>query len=205
MLNGDQDALHDAHKRMKAIEIGNKDPVAPLPVKRPAPTAAPRQPQASVSHQLILGNGSLPPGERAVLIAAAQFDGVEREQLTVLTGYKRSSRDAYIQRLREKGLIEVDGRTVRATPEGEAALPDDYQPLPTGAALRDYWYGRLPEGERRILEVLVSAYPEALQRSDLDEMTGYKRSSRDAYLQRMKAKRLWESADGGVRASEELF
>ena len=47
-------------------------------------------------------NGSaepLPKGERACLIAMAQHpDGVTREQLTVLTGYKRSSRDAYIQR-----------------------------------------------------------------------------------------------------------
>jgi hypothetical protein len=139
------------------------------------------------------------------LIAAAQFDGVEREQLTVLTGYKRSSRDAYIQRLKERGFVSVSGATVSITPEGEAALPDDYEPLPTGADLRAYWLGRLPEGERRILEVLIDAYPDSIDRASLDTATGYKRSSRDAYLQRMKAKRLWEADGSLVRAGKELF
>ncbi|OJU48671.1 MAG: hypothetical protein BGO02_06095 [Brevundimonas sp. 67-6] len=148
---------------------------------------------------------TLPPGERAVLIAAAQFGGVEREQLTILTGYKRSSRDAYIQRLREKGFVEVDGSTIRMTPDGEAALPADYEPLPTGAGLQEYWLSRLPEGERKILQCLIDAYPGSVARADLDEMTGYKRSSRDAYLQRMKAKRLWEHDGAAVRASEVLF
>jgi hypothetical protein len=74
----------------------------------------------------------LPPGEKAVLIAAAQFGTVEREQLTVLTGYKRSSRDAYIQRLREKGLITVNGGSIDPTEAGLAALPADYEPLPSG-------------------------------------------------------------------------
>jgi hypothetical protein len=150
-------------------------------------------------------NGHLPPGERAVLIAAAQFDGVEREQLTVLTGYKRSSRDAYIQRLREKGYVEVHGSLVKITVEGQNALPPDYEPLPTGDALREYWLNRLPEGERRILQVLAEAYPESVARPYLDEATGYKRSSRDAYLQRMKAKRLWIPDGGAVKAADELF
>jgi hypothetical protein len=153
------------------------------------------------------GNGTvhLPPGERAVLIAAAQFGGVEREQLTILTGYKRSSRDAYIQRLREKGFVEVSGSTVTMTPSGANALPSDYEPLPTGAGLQQYWLDRLPEGERKILQVLITAYPKSVARTDVDTKTGYQRSSRDAYLQRMKAKRLWEKDGAAVRASEVLF
>jgi hypothetical protein len=36
-------------------------------------------------------------------MAVAQYpEGVTREQLSVLTGYKRSSRDTYVQRLRER-------------------------------------------------------------------------------------------------------
>lgn len=159
-------------------------------------TPAPRQGSGTVA---------LPPGERAVLTAAAQFDGVEREQLTILTGYKRSSRDAYIQRLREKRFVEVAGSTVTLTDAGEAALPADYEPLPTGSNLRAYWLQRLPEGERRILEVLIEYYPQSVERAALDDATGYKRSSRDAYLQRMKAKRLWEVDGSAVRASEVLF
>lgn len=171
----------------------------PAPVPRPAARNSAAPPRQSA------GTVSLPPGERAVLIAAAQFEGVEREQLTVLTGYKRSSRDAYIQRLREKGFVEVSGSTVVITADGEAALPGDYEPLPTGSALREYWLARLPEGERRVLEVLIAAYPDAVDRTVIDEKTGYKRSSRDAYLQRMKAKRLWDAVGGEVRAAEMLF
>src|SRR5205807_8610327 len=92
-------------------------------------------------------------GEKKVLAAVAQYpEGVTREQLTVLTGYRRSSRDTYLQRLRAAGWVHIGAR-VFATPEGIAALGDDYTPLPSGLALQTYWLGRLPEGERKILEV----------------------------------------------------
>jgi hypothetical protein len=69
------------------------------------------------------------------LIAIAQHhDGVRREQLTVLTGYKRSTRDAYVQRLGERGCVSRDGERIVATPAGIATLGADYQPLPTGSA-----------------------------------------------------------------------
>ena len=166
-----------------------------------------RRPVAATTPAKANGSGAvhLPPGEKAVLIAAAQFGSVEREQLTVLTGYKRSSRDAYIQRLREKGLIAVNGGAVEPTQAGLAALPADYEPLPSGSDLQEFWRGRLPEGERRVLDVLIAAFPASVARSDIDAATGYQRSSRDAYLQRMKAKRLWEPDGSGVRASEALF
>lgn len=149
----------------------------------------------------------LPKGERVVLVAIAQHaEGVTREQLTVLTGYKRSSRDTYLQRLRERGLIEASGDQVGATDDGIRALGDDYDPLPTGAALREHWLGRLPEGERKVLEAVCRAFPESVSREDLDEITGYKRSSRDTYIQRLSARRLVESVGRGeVRASAALF
>ena len=122
------------------------------------------------------------------------------------TGYKRSSRDTYIQRLREKGFVETSGDRIVATPAEIEALGSDYEPLPAGEALRDYWMHRLPDGERRVLEVLVQHYPNAIGRDQIDEATGYKRSSRDTYLQRLGSRRLVESAGRGeVRASELLF
>lgn len=151
-------------------------------------------------------SGDLPKGEAAVLSALIQFPaGLHRKQLTVLTGYKRSSRDAYIQRLREKGLIETAGDGAQVTAAGIAALPNA-EPLPTGADLQAYWLARLPQGERAILEQLIAAYPDAVEREALSEATGYQRSSRDAYLQRMRAKQLIEEPGRGtVRASSNLF
>jgi hypothetical protein len=168
----------------------------PRPVSRPAPL--PRVTNGS--------GGPIAKGEAAVLAACIQFpDGLRREQITVLTGYKRSTRDAYIQRLREKGYVSGDGDLIRATDEGCAALPDA-EPLPTGEALQDYWFHKLPEGERAILRVLVERYPAAVPRDELTEETSYKRSTRDAYLQRLSAKQLVsEPSRGEVMASETLF
>lgn len=150
--------------------------------------------------------GTLPKGERACLIAAAQHpNGVTRQQLTVLTGYKRSSRDAYIQRLRERGYIVITGERITATPEGDNALGDDFQPLPTGAALREHVLRTLPEGERAVLAVLIAAWPNEVARDDIDTATGYKRSSRDAYLQRLSARELVAATGGRASAAPTLF
>lgn len=151
-------------------------------------------------------NGALPVGEAATLRALIQYTGgLERRQLTVITGYKRSTRDAYIARLRERGFVDVQGDCVIATAEGVAALPDA-QPLPTGTALQDYWLHKLPTGEGTILAKLLEVNGEDFGRDDLTEATGFKRSTRDAYLARLAAKELViDVGRGFVKASPTLF
>lgn len=148
----------------------------------------------------------LPKGEVAVLSACIQYpDGLRREQITVLTGFKRSTRDAYIYRLKEKSLVDVNGETVTATEDGVLALPDA-EPLPRGAELQQFWLDKLPQGERLILENLIDVYPKALARDEVTQRTGFKRSTRDAYIYRMASKQIvTEPSRGEVRASEELF
>jgi hypothetical protein len=186
------------------IAVKHNEPFTVAPVRDSSRVKTPVKTGAK-SH----ANGAgehLPPGETAVLRACIQFpEGLRREQLTVLTGYKRSSRDAYIQRLRERAYIETSGDKVTVTDPGRNAMPDA-EPLPTGEDLQQYWLDKLPEGERKILAILIERYPEPVPRADLDELTGYQRSSRDAYLQRMRAKQLFtEPSRGAVRASEDLF
>ena len=181
----------------------SRPPAARTPEPAPAPRGLLPRPTRKSSPPAGI---RIPIGERSVLTACAQYpDGATREQLSILTGYKRSSRDTYIQRLREKGYVEANDLIV-ATIEGISALGPDFQPLPTGDKLREYWLQRLPEGERAILEVLVSAFPRAVDRESIDQDTGYKRSSRDTYIQRLKARQLVENVGRGeVRASEVLF
>lgn len=175
-----------------------RQPVAaralPSPVRRAAPPSA-------------NGHDALGAGERRILAAIAQHKtGCTREQLTVLTGYKRSSRDTYLQRLRAAGLVEHQGDRIVETMAGMHALGPDFERLPTGDALREHWLERLPQGERAILAVVVKAYPRAVSRDALSEATGYQRSSRDTYLQRLGSRRLVESVGRGeVKASDELF
>jgi hypothetical protein len=167
-----------------------------------APPPRPRREPVEAS-----GNGALAKGPRAILVAIAQQegDGATREQLTVLTGYKRSSRDTYLQRLGEKGYVAPGGLEFVATDAGIEAL-GDFERLPTGSALLEWHRARLPEGERRILEAVAAAYPEAIERTAIDEATDYQRSSRDTYLQRLSARRLVEAVGrGAVRASAMLF
>ena len=141
-----------------------------------------------------------------MLTAVAQYDaGVTREQLTVLTGYKRSSRDTYLQRLRQRDAISIAAGRITATTIGVGLLGDSFEPLPTGAALRVHWLTTLPEGERRILTELIDAYPNSVDRNDLSAATGYKRSSRDTYLQRLRSRQLITTDGGAPRAADVLF
>jgi DNA-binding MarR family transcriptional regulator len=179
--------------------------------RQPRPQIAQRPVPARVPRAESNGNGAsgeLPKGERTVLIAIAQYpEGAERDQLTVLTGYKRSTRDAYIQRLSEKGFVIANsGAPIVATQEGIDALGSDYEPLPTGEELQNYWLNKLPEGERKILAILLDANGNSVNRDDIAERTGYARSSRDAYLQRLSSRRLVEQVGRGeVKASGNLF
>jgi hypothetical protein len=184
------------------VQVKHNEPFTVSPVPLKATRSATRAAPAAGSN----GSSVLPVGEAAILSACIQFpNGLRRDQLTVLAGYKRSTRDAYIQRLREKGYVDDAGGLIVATEEGTAALPDA-QPLPTGVELQEFWLAKLPEGEGKILQALIEAYPSAMQRDAISDASGFKRSTRDAYLQRMAAKQLvTEPSRGEVRASEDLF
>lgn len=213
--------LRECHNKTAVMGIPEYPKAIPQtqPVQRLAPTAPKGEGRATYHKPLTTGSddrsvttregevGPLGSGERKLLAAIAQYsEGITREHLTVLTGYKRSSRDAYIQRLRQRRLIALTGDTIVPTDQGIAELGKDYEPLPSGPELREHVMQRLPEGEKRMLSILIDAYPDAVARDMLSEHTGYQRSSRDAYLQRLKARQLVGFEGRGlVKASEKLF
>jgi hypothetical protein len=159
-------------------------------------------PKPAQTSQNISDNGNLPSGERAVLTAVVQFPGLDRQRLSVLVGLKKSSRDQYIMRLAGRGLISIDKKSLSPTEAAERAL-GDYTPLPTGAALIDHWRKELPEGERRIMDLLVSDGP-SLTRAAIQEATGKKKSSTDQYLLRLKARGIVADAGRGAVRLEAL-
>lgn len=200
------DECVDAVRQLREF-VSVKFALAPPVVKAPpaqrahAPAAAPARATRST--------GAAPggAGTRRVLTAVVQHgeQGCSREQITVLTGYKRSTRDKYVYLLVQAGHVTDNGGAIVATDAGIREL-GDVEPLPVGGALREHWLSELPEGERRVLEVAIAAYPQPVSRDAITEATSYKRSTRDKYVYLLALRRLVEPIGRGeMRASATLF
>lgn len=153
-------------------------------------------------------NKSLGRGELLVLNALAQHqnDGLPREGLTTITGYKRSTRDAYILRLQNKGYIRAALGKLFITDAGIEQLGPNYVPVPTsGLELRNYLFQTLPKGEKDVLSVLLNEPGGFTTREHITNETGFSRSTRDAYILRLKNRQLVEVSDEGVRVVERLL
>lgn len=151
--------------------------------------------------------GNMNAGERKVLAAiAGDPDGLTRDHLTVLVGYKATSRNEYIRRLKARGYVDFDGERVVATQEGIAELGDDHKPLPTGVELQEHHMRTLPEGERKIFSYLLEQHPREVGREELSEAINYKATSRNEYLRRLIARKLVMTVGQGfVKLTDKLF
>lgn len=175
---------------------------APAPMTSPSGTEARGREKRSVAPSPQVDG--LGKGETKTLAALAQHhpNGCTRSQLTILTGYKRSSRDTYLQRLKAAGMVGQQGERLTATKSGLTVVAG-VERLPTGRALLQHWIANLPAGEARMLDVL-SERKGGFSRDELSERTGYKRSSRDTYLQRLGARELIVVSGGMVELAETL-
>lgn len=198
----------DTTTELLNLQVINCEPVKPAatPIRLPARTETKPINNANPDQVRDHPHVDIGKGERQTLIfVASQPHGVSREAITVSTGYKRSTRNTYLQRLKTAGLISDTGENITATSAGIAALGNDYEPPLTGSALRDRVLDRLPAGERKILDHLIEQYPEWVYRRAIDNFTGFKRSTRNTYLQRLENRYLITTAGDTVRASENLF
>jgi hypothetical protein len=83
---------------------------------------------APVADSAGAGDSRLNKGERTVLLAIVQHPGgISRQALTVITGYKRTSRDEYVRRLRVAGAVSQVGALLVTTPPGVDALGREYR------------------------------------------------------------------------------
>lgn len=210
VAGGDELAARVAQLEADVRELRLRADAAPARADRPTPAspAPATKKNATRAGSALLelqASSSLTLGQTRVLTAIAQSPGsVTKAELTILTGYRRSTRDKLVQQLRALGHVHATELAV--TPSGVRALGRDFARLPTGDALRAHWLGRLPEGERRVLEIVCDAWPNAIPRDRLGELAGYRRSTRDKVVQRLAARKLVEAAQGAlVRASDRLF
>lgn len=84
-------------------------------------------------------------------------------------------------------------------------LGNDYKPLPTGPDLFDYHLNRLPQGESKVLNCLAQTDGAQLTRDEISDQTGFKRSTRDAYIQRLATRQLVVVEGQTIRISEHLL
>ena len=148
----------------------------------------------------------LPRAERALLTVLAQHRaGRTRVQLAVLSGYsiKSSSFANALGALRSAGYA-TKGEPIRATEAGIAVL-GDWEPLPTGDALRFYWLDQLPKAERSLLHACFNA-PEPLTKEALAQASGYSVTS-SSFANALGRLRSLELVSRGseIHANEDLF
>jgi uncharacterized protein len=119
----------------------------------------------------------------------------------------------YLSSLRSRGYIT--GRDqLQITPAGVAAL-GDFEPLPTGIALQDYWLSQLGQAERSILQVLLAAYPSVLDKETIAANTAAYKTDGQPYasggggfnnaISRLRTLELIDGTKVALKASDILF
>lgn len=147
----------------------------------------------------------LPDGNLTILRYAGMHpEGLRRDQLTVLSGYKKDTRNKYIRELMNWDYL-VENELIMITAAGAAAI-GEYLELPERAELRRRWLSELPKGEKEILAVIMDTYPESVSRNRLTELTGYLKDTRNKYIRNLERFFLIEDLPSSmVRASKYLF
>ena len=147
--------------------------------------------------------------ERAILtILAQRFPrSGDKRQVAVMAGYAHKSGSFSNARssLATKGYIECSGQEWTATAEGVSAL-GEFEPLPKGPELVDFWGTRIGKCGRVILEALVEVYPNGMTRDEIAARTGYeaRSGSFSNYISKLRTLELI-SGKQEIRASDCLF
>lgn len=160
----------------RAVRVGEREPALrgerpKQPRSAPPTSEMPRRGPRPVA----AGDGpTLGKAERSILTVLAQHGQRSVNQVAVIAGYSGNGggfRNS-LSSLRTKGFIE--GRSdLEITDEGAQAL-GDYDLLPTGSALAQWWKdNKLDKAQRAILEVLEEAYPTPIAVEEIAERTGY--------------------------------
>lgn len=145
-------------------------PRAAPPVARP-PAARPERPVAARPGTRLSKDGA----PRRILMVLAQHGALAPGRaafMAQVSATKSTLRNA-LSTLRGPGWITDNGAGSLVITEAGLAELGDFDPLPTGEALLDYWRAEIGNGKPRdIFEELLTAYPEALTNQVLAERLG---------------------------------
>ncbi len=180
---------------------GTQTPPAPQP-----PTG--EVPRRAADRGTVEGLG---PGATGLLETLARRHPMRlsRQQLATMAGrsIRSSSFTAQVAELKKLGLAEeVDGQ-LTATPAGLDHVGEAAARPQTSAELVEVWRQALPDGPRRMLDVLLDAYPSPMARDELAAAAGFSptSSSVGAHLTTLRRNGLIDTDAGGARATDTLF
>lgn len=146
---------------------------------------------------------TLDKGQQACLIAIGQHgdEGLPRASVTTITGYKKSTRNEYLRRLANKGLIREKSNRFYITEEGRVTLGENFEVLPTGVELYMHLMKTLPEGEKRVLAAVKEGNA---TREAISGATGYEKSTRNEYIRRLSHRELIDVGDDRITLVSKL-
>jgi hypothetical protein len=167
--------LQEIEKGAKAVrdrlELNGVAPKHAPPLAAQAPLA---KTSKSVPVHLMAPRGStgddssLRPGERRLLTVLAQFGSLATSRLAAIAGMPMTGGTfkTYAARMRALGYM-TKGTPASITDEGLRAL-GEYEPLPQGAALADYWKKQhFRPGETKLFDAIAAgaSTPDAIERA----------------------------------------
>jgi hypothetical protein len=156
-------------------------PTSAAKVKKPPKAKMFRAPPAADAVPI---NGEVTVSHRRLLDALAKLENIGLEvatnqQVGFVSGYKLSGRFHNLRgELRKLGLVEyVAGANTRLTDAGRAIADAPDAPLTT-EDLHETVFSMITSSQRKLLEVLIEAYPDPLTNEELGEKTDYRLSGR---------------------------
>lgn len=206
-----------------AVALENARPLLQVPSLAPFPTIAKLSapvPAAALPAAALRNCAAAMPAPRSsstndnagrrILTAIAQNnrDGATHRKIGILADVSPggSTWRGCFARFRKEGLIEERGDVVFVTPAGVREL-GQYEPLPTGDALREYWRARIGNGTRgAIFEAVcrrrgAPAVAEVVAEESGVELGG---STWRGHMAKLRGLYLVSGSDE-LRANEELF
>lgn len=115
------------------------------------------------------GNGSggkVSGGKRRILAALAQHGRMKPGRARVLAGIASlDTWNTYARQLKREGFAQSDGDEIKITKPGLDEL-GEYEPLPTGRALVEYWHNELGNGGKGSIFRALLAAPTIAFRDD---------------------------------------
>lgn len=156
------------------------------------------------------GSNELGRCEKAILKVLAQRNGLStsKSQAGILSGYSSGSGgfNNSISKLRINMMIKGSGDDLAITEVGLITIGNNFEQLPTGEALHQYWYNKLGKCEKTILKILVDAHPMGMQKEGLGQVSGYSFSS-GGFNNALSTLRTLELIEGRgeIKASDSLF